>query len=181
MRALEFVTSTKNVHPTGKRPDYIIGPEVEHTAAYGKKTLIVNRFQDIDTIQAMADQFKCRHIYLEVTYALNHSRNQAQVLKRYRQLAQHFLKQGYTVTIDIPNELASRYADLTKDKNFVMNVAIQIPDMHKLGDRVSMKFVGGADWNKSGGVYVADFDEIRTKKNFTPWKQYDKDVKVLIK
>jgi len=179
MRAKEFTTSTKNVHPTGNRPDYIIGPEVERTAAYGEKTLIVNQFKDIDTIQAIAKQFKCRHIYLEVTYALNHSRNQAQVLKRYRQLAQHFLQQDYTVTIDIPNELASRYADLTKDKNFVMNVAIQIPDMHKLGDQVSMKFVGGADWNKSGGVYVADFDAIRTKKNFTPWSKYDKDVKVL--
>ena len=179
MRAKEFTTSTKNVHPAGDRPDYIIGPEVERTAAYGKKTLIVNQFKDIDTIQAIAEQFKCRHIYLEVTYALNHSRNQAQVLKRYRQLAQHFLKQDYTVTVDIPNELASRYADLTKDKNFVMNVAIQIPDMHKLGDRVSMKFVGGADWNKSGGVYVADFDAIRTKKNFTSWSKYDKDVKVL--
>ena len=179
MRAKEFITSTKNVHPTGDRPDYIIGPEVERTAAYGKKTLIVNQFKDINTIQAIAEQFKCRHIYLEVTYALNHSRNQAQVLKRYRQLAQHFLKQDYTVTVDIPNELASRYADLTKDKNFVMNVAIQIPDMHKLGDRVSMKFVGGADWNKSGGVYVADFDAIRTKKNFTPWSKYNKDVKVL--
>ena len=179
MRAKEFTTSTKNVHPAGDRPDYIIGPEVERTAAYGKKTLIVNQFKDIDTIQAIAEQFKCRHIYLEVTYALNHSRNQAQVLKRYRQLAQHFLKQDYTVTVDIPNELASRYADLTKDKNFVMNVAIQIPDMHKLGDRVSMKFVGGADWNKSGGVYVADFDAIRTKKNFTPWSKYNKDVKVL--
>ena len=179
MRAKEFITSTKNVHPTGDRPDYIIGPEVERTAAYGKKTLIVNQFKDINTIQAIAEQFKCRHIYLEVTYALNHSRNQAQVLKRYRQLAQHFLKQDYTVTVDIPNELASRYADLTKDKRFVMNVAIQIPDMHKLGDRVSMKFVGGADWNKSGGVYVADFDTIRTKKNFTPWSKYNKDVKVL--
>ena len=142
-------------------------------------SVIVNQFKDIDTIQAIAKQFKCRHIYLEVTYALNHSRNQAQVLKRYRQLAQHFLQQDYTVTVDIPNELASRYADLTKDKNFVMNVAIQIPDMHKLGDRVSMKFVGGADWNKSGGVYVADFDAIRTKKNFTPWSKYNKDVKVL--
>ena len=179
MRAKEFTTSTKNVHPAGDRPDYIIGPEVERTAAYGKKTLIVNQFKDIGTIQAIAEQFKCCHIYLEVTYALNHSRNQAQVLKRYRQLAQHFLKQDYTVTVDIPNELASRYADLTKNKHFVMNVAIQIPDMHKLGDRVSMKFVGGADWNKSGGVYVADFDAIRTKKNFTSWSKYDKDVKVL--
>jgi len=178
MRAKEFTTSTKNVHPTGDRPDYIIGPEVERTAAYGKKTLIVNQFKDINTIQSIAEKFKCRHIYLEVTYALNHSSNQAQVLKRYRQLARHFLQQDYTVTIDIPNELASRYADLTNNKNFVMNVAIQIPDMHKLGDRVSMKFVGGADWNKSGGVYVADFDTIRVKKNFTPWKRYDKDVKV---
>jgi hypothetical protein len=62
-----------------------------------------------------------------------------------------------------------------------MNVAIQIPDMHKLGDRVSMKFVGGEDWNKSGGVYVADFDEIRTKKNFTPWDKYDNDFKVEVK
>jgi hypothetical protein len=181
MRAKEFTTSTKNVHPTGKRPDYIIGPEVEKTAAFGKKTLIVNQLTDCDILDAMREEFKCDHVYLEVTYALHYNKNESEVLKGYRKIAQYFLNKDVTVTIDIPAGLASKYADLTDDKNFVMNVAIQIPDMHKLGDRVSMKFVGGEDWNKSGGVYVADFDEIRTKKNFTPWDKYDDDFKVNVK
>ena len=181
MRAKEFTTSTKNVHPTGKRPDYIVGPEVEKTAAFGKKTLIVNELTDCETLDAMREEYKCDHVYLEVTYALRYNKNEAQVLKDFRKVAKYFLDKGVTVTIDIPAELASKYADLTDDKNFVMNVAIQIPDMHKLGDRVSMKFVGGEDWNKSGGVYVADFDEIRVKKNFTPWNKYDNDFKVEIK
>jgi hypothetical protein len=50
--------------------------------------------------------------------------------------------------------------------------------MHKLGDRVSLKFVGGQDGNKSGGVYVMDLDAIRKQKNFTPWSAYDVDVKI---
>jgi len=181
MRAKEFTTSTKNVHSAGKRPDYIIGSEIEKTAAFGKKTLIVNKITDCDTLDTMRKEFGCDHVYLEVTYSLHYNKNQNHVLKEYKKIAQYFLKRGITVTIDIPSELAGWYADLTDNKNFVMNVAIQIPDMHKLGDRVSMKFVGGEDWNESGGVYVVDFDAIRSKKNFTPWSKYDDDIKVNVK
>jgi hypothetical protein len=80
MRAREFTTSTKNVHPTGKRPDYIIGPEVEKTAAFGKKTLIVNQLTDCDILDAMREEFKCDHVYLEVTYALRYNKNESEVL-----------------------------------------------------------------------------------------------------
>jgi hypothetical protein len=179
MRAEEFTVSKKNVHPSGKRPDYIVGPEVEHTAAYGKKTLILNTIENLDLIDAVYDEMKCEHIYLELTYALRTSKTPTKTIADYKNLARRFLKRDITVTIDVPNDIAGEFADLVKQyKNCVLNVAIQLPDMHKLGDRVSMKFVGGEDGNKSGGVYVMDLDAIRKQKNFTPWSAYDVDVKI---
>ena len=45
MRAKEFTASKTNVHPTktSEMAPYVLGPEVEHTAAFGKRTLIVNK------------------------------------------------------------------------------------------------------------------------------------------
>jgi hypothetical protein len=182
MRAKEFTTSKDGVHPLkGKRPDYVLGPEVEHTDAFGKKTLIVNRIISPEEIQDIFDQYDCEHIYFEVSYALSQSKNQSKVINDYKKLAKHFLGKGITVTVDCPTDLAHNYADLTSNKNFVMNLAINIPHLHKLKDQISLKIMAGEYENDTGGIYVIHLDNVRKKKNFTPWKAYDKDVKVVTK
>jgi hypothetical protein len=182
MRAVEFVSSKKGVHPkTGPRPTYVVGPEVEHTHAFGKKTLIVNEITTIDEIEAIFDQYKCKNLYLEVTYALSKNKNTSKVLADYRKVAKYFLDRKATVTIDIPTNLAYKYADLTTNKNFVMNIAIEIPHMERLKDRVSLKVMAGEYENDTGGIYVAHLDDVRVKKYFTPWDAYAVDVKVVPK
>ena len=182
MRAKDFVTSKKGVHPkSGPRPDYVLGPEVEHTHAYGKKTLIVNKIISVKEIEAIFDQFECEHVYFEVTYALTQTNDKNKAIKDYKKLARHFLAKGVTVTIDITPDLAHKYADLTDNKKFVMNIAIEIPKMETLKDRVSLKFMAGEYENDNGGIYVAHLDDVRIKKNLTPWKAYDPDVTIVPK
>jgi len=181
MRADEFTTSKIGVHPLKNRPNYIVGEEIEKTAAFGKKTLFVNIASEPKIIEELITKYKCKHIYFEVSYAISNNKNKKKILKDFRKLAQYFLKKGILVTIDIPNELANTYADLTDNKNFILNVAIHFPKMHKLKDNVSIKFVDTEYKGGSGGVYVADLDSIRdTKNNFTPWEDYSADVKVIV-
>jgi hypothetical protein len=181
MRAKEFVASKTNVHPTKKSevPDYMLGSEVEHTAAFGKTTLFVNFPSDVEEIKQAAEEFGCEHIYLELSRVLKNTDNPSLITK-YHKLATELLN-DYWVTVDCPNTFAERFADLTDNKKFVINMAVLVPGIEKLKNNVSVKLTAGDFKNSAGGVYCLDLNKIRQDKNLTKWKDYNSDKRVDVK
>ena len=52
---------------------FFIGPEVEHTPAYSKKTLFVVDFQDTLEIEKYAREYKTPHIFLGANHSFDAS------------------------------------------------------------------------------------------------------------
>jgi len=187
MKAIEFIVSKKNVHPTDPRnlPPYVVGPEIEHTAAYSKKTLIVNKPASIEEIEQALTEFDCEALYLELSRATGHTygktTNNQRLIDTYHKQAEYFLKKGYWVTIDSPNNFAENFSDLTNNKKFVINMAVMVPGVEKLKGNVSLKLMGGDYKNPADGVWCFDLDKIKQDKNLTKWHEYKIDKRVDIK
>jgi len=178
MKLSEFVSeklkykSTK--HGKNDRAEFIVGYEIEHTAAYGKKTLLVTDINDLSKIEELLTEIDSDHLYLELTLALSKTKNAPTMLTKYKKVAKHFLDKDIWCTIDIPPEYVEEVVDLCSYKNFVVNIAVVIPCIKSLNKNAALK-ISDEYSGDNGGVWVTDIKSITVKSNFTPWNKYNKD------
>lgn len=79
-----------------------VGNEVEHTPAYGLKTLFVVGLQDVELIDAAYIAHKCKHIYFGANQSFPYiDINDSIKWAKWETMIQHFLDKDYLCTLDI--------------------------------------------------------------------------------
>ncbi len=88
--------------------DFFIGTEVEHTPAFGKRTLFIVGVQPIIEIQDWLDHFNSyedtsKHIE-HIFFGANHSFHPENALEwqRWETMVEQFLNKGYLCSLAIP-------------------------------------------------------------------------------
>ena len=76
---------------------YFVGPEIEHTPAFGMKTLFVVGLRAVAQIVEYAEEQTCKHIYLAANCSFQKN-------KLWNTLIPELLNKGYKVTLDWPIE-----------------------------------------------------------------------------
>jgi hypothetical protein len=152
---------------------FFTGVEVEHTSAFGMKTLFVTGVQTVEDIAANLQG--CEHIF----FGANHSFNPKEYdsWKQWEDMIYFFLKKEYLCSLDIPINLAEEFLEsgLNDDDNFIPQIRIPIPYL-KLWNYNTMLKIDDKDFKATNpGVWSHSLHKLTDRSAFTDWSAYKND------
>ena len=168
---------------------FFVGPEVERTPAYSRKTLFVVGPQSIQEIEQYAQEFKINHVFLTANRcfdALELVGDQYMVMgtpaSHWDTQAQVLINKGYMVTVDYPahkhvHALKVFDPSLWASRNFIPLVSVALPHVSNSSQNLTIKIddVGFGDKGTNPGVWCFNHKELTDNNRFTPWVEYDDD------
>jgi hypothetical protein len=152
---------------------FFIGNEVEHTPAYGMKTLFVTGIQSVESIALNLQG--CEHIF----FGANHSFNPKgyEEHKAWEEMIFYFLKKDYLCSLDIPMSQVEEFHEsgYCEYNNFIPQIRVPIPYI-KLWNYNTMLKIDDKDFKATNpGVWSHSLHTLMDRKNFTDWSQYKND------
>jgi hypothetical protein len=152
---------------------FFIGNEVEHTPAFGMRTLFVTGVQSREDIAANLQG--CEHIF----FGANHSYNPTDNLEhqRWESMIRCFLDLGYLCSLDIPLNQVEEFNDsgLCESDNFIPQIRVPIPYI-KLWNYNTMLKIDDKDFKATNpGVWSHSLHTLMDRSKFTDWAQYKND------
>ncbi len=173
----------KRDYTDGIRDDikFFIGTEVEHTPAYGMKTLFVVGLQPIEEIQKLLDdpftniKEPVRHIFFGANQSYDPVKDSN--WSDWDAMIQHFLEKDYLCTLDIPLSAVEGFNDggLCEYTNFIPQISVKIPYV-RLWNYNTMIKIDDRDFNSTNpGVWCHSLHTLMDRNKFTDWVQYKKD------
>jgi hypothetical protein len=165
----------KRDYDTGSSEEVIFftGIEIEHTPAFGKKTLFVTGVQPYEAIALNVQG--CEHIF----FGANHSFNPTtyQEWHDWEEMIEYFLQKDYLCSLDIPLSAVEQFNDggLNGYNNFIPQIRVPIPYI-KLWNYNTMLKIDDKDFNATNpGVWSHSLHTLQDRSKFTDWSQYKND------
>jgi hypothetical protein len=153
------------------------GTEVEHTPAYGQKTLFVVGVQAQELIEAAAIAHKCTHIYFGANQSFPNGRADSSDWTRWTNMIVPFIIKGYWCTLDIDvTEVGGLLeSGLTENTQFIPMISVKLPYIQQLGYNATIK-LDDIDFARSNpGVWCHSVYNLMDRSKFTDWSKYTKD------
>jgi hypothetical protein len=152
---------------------FFTGVEIEHTPAYGKKTLFVNGVQPIEDIALNLQG--CEHIF----FGANHSFNPQSYKehKAWENMILFFLEKEYLCSLDIPINQVEEFHEsgYCEYNNFIPQIRVPIPYV-KLWNYNTMLKIDDKDFKATNpGVWSHSLHTLMDRSKFTDWSQYKND------
>lgn len=165
---------------------FFTGQEVEHTPAYGKKTLFVVGVQSFADIQDWLDDFNSYedqsrhigHIYFGANMSFPHiDTNDAENWAPWENMVQYFLEKGYLCTLDIPVGCVEGLLEggLCEHNNFIPMISVKLPYIRQLGYNATLKLDDRDFASTNPGVWCHSLHALQKRSVFTDWSKYTKD------
>jgi hypothetical protein len=166
--------------------DFFVGTEVEHTPAYGKKTLFVVGVinpQKILTIvnesQEHTDQNKhITHIYFGANQSFPRLRvNDADAWRPWEHMIQTCLATGIWCTLDFDVSCAEGVLEsfLVESDRFIPMISVKLPYIRQLGYNATLKLDDKDFQATNPGVWCHSLHELQNPRVFTDWSKYTQD------
>ncbi|CAB4221097.1 hypothetical protein UFOVP1636_134 [uncultured Caudovirales phage] len=155
---------------------FFTGVEVEHTPAYGLKTLFVVGVQDVDSIAANLQG--CEHIYFGANQSFPKlDINDADGWSSWEKMIEYFLKKDYLCTLDIDVQCTEGLLEsgLTERHNFIPMISVKLPYIDQLGYNATLKLDDKDFRATNPGVWCHSIHSLKNRRNFTDWSKYTKD------
>lgn len=170
----------KRDYDSGVKDDVVFftGVEVEHTPAYGMKTLFVTGVQSYIEIKQHYANEQCEHIF----FGANHSFNPKSYdeHKLWEDMIMPLLAEGILCSLDIPIGQVEEFHEsgYCEYNNFIPQIRVPIP-YTKLWNYNTMLKIDDKDFKATNpGVWSHSLHKLMDRDVFTPWDKY-KDDKVL--
>jgi len=164
-------------YSTGQKDDvtFFVGDEIEHTPAYGMKTLFVVGRQSIETIKHVLKDQDIQHIF----FGANHSFNPEgyDEHESWETMITYFLEQGYWCSLDIPMNQIEEFNDggLNDYDRFIPQIRVPIPYV-KLWNYNTMVKIDDKDFKATNpGVWSHSLHKLMDRSVFTDWTCYKND------
>ena len=155
---------------------FFYGTEVEHTPAFGKKTMFVVGVQSVDEIAANIQG--CEHIYFGANQSFpTINTNDHVKWTQWENMILPFLQIGYLCTLDIDVNCVEGLLEssLTEDHNFIPMISVKMPYIRQLGYNATLK-LDDKDFDATNpGVWCHSIHELQNRDHFTDWSKYTKD------
>ena len=155
--------------------EFFVGTEVEHSPAYGLKTLFVVGLQDPEKIQSLAAQNKCEHIYFGANMSFNPASDAE--WDEWTERVHALMAVGYMCTLDVrlehvPKLTETKMSELTQ---FIPMISVKMPHVKLLNLNTTVK-IDDIGFNKTNpGVWCHSLSDLTNKKVFTDWSKYTTD------
>ena len=152
---------------------FFTGIEIEHTPAYGKKTLFVTGVQPVEHIALNLQG--CEHIFFGANHSFNPQTYEEH--KAWEEMIRFFLDKDYLCSLDIPINQVEEFNDggLNDYDLFIPQIRVPIPYV-KLWNYNTMIKIDDKDFKATNpGVWSHSLHSLMDRKNFTDWAQYKND------
>lgn len=153
---------------------FFIGNEVEHTPAFGMKTLFVTGVQPVEHIALNLQG--CEHIFFGANHSFNPSGYDEH--KSWEDMISYFLNMDYLCSLDIPINQVEEFHEggLCSYENFIPQIRVPIPYI-KLWNYNTMLKIDDKDFKATNpGVWTHSLHELQDRSKFTPWRKYKNDI-----
>ena len=170
----------ERTYSTGTANDavYFVGTEIEHTPAYGMRTLFVVGLQDALDITIQCTMNRCDHIYLGANQSYN-PKDYGEV-SQWDDLVANLIQAGLLVTLDID----SKYINISSDllacacswDNFIPMLSFKVPYIRNLNYNACVKIDDKGFKATNPGVWVHHLHDLMDRRRFTDWSKYTNDV-----
>ncbi len=163
---------------------FFVGTEVEHTPAFGMRTLFVVGVQPTSEIHAAAMANECDHIYFGANQSFpNLDINDSHQWRQWEQMITTMLKSGrsdaqnYMCTLDIDVACVEGLVEgpLTEHHNFIPMISVKLPYLQHLGYNATIKLDDKDFKATNPGVWCHSLHNLKNRSVFTDWSKYTQD------
>ena len=172
--------------PEHENVNFFVGTEVEHTPAYGKKTLFVIGVQDYHKIleivadsRALLDASQhIEHVYFGANMSFPRlSVNDGAGWAPWETMIYSVLEQDILCTLDIDIACVEGLLEsgLCERDKFIPMISAKLPYINQLGYNATLK-IDDKDFRATNpGVWCHSIHSLQKRSVFTDWSKYTKD------
>ena len=163
--------------PGHNQVSFFVGTEVEHSPAFGHRTLFVVGIQDSQIIYQEVANNDCTHIYFGADQSFPQYDMSADEWQDWEIMIQDCLEKGILCTLDfdVANVKFVTEGSLTEYNNFIPMISVKLPYIQQLGYNATIKLDDKDFAATNPGVWCHSLHELRDRSVFTDWSKYTKD------
>jgi hypothetical protein len=155
--------------------DFFLGQEVEHTSAFGMRTLFVVGYKSTEDIELHVKNHNVTHIF----FGANDSYHPITPADHtaWENVIMTFLDRGYWCSLDIPFRYVEEFHEggLCERDRFIPIIKVPIPYI-KLWNYNTCVKIDDRDFAATNpGVWVHQLDDLKKRDRFTDWSKYQND------
>ena len=154
------------------------GIEIEHTPAYGMKTLFVVGTMNPQAVVNTALSNNCKHIYFGANQSFPQlDTNDSVGWRGWEDMIEYCLDNDFWCTLDLaPGQVEGLLeSSLTEYRRFIPQISVKLPYIKQLGYNLTIK-IDDKDFEATNpGVWCVPVGAVTQRKYFTDWDQYGKD------
>ena len=161
-----------------KNVSFFIGTEVEHTPAFGKRTLFVVGLQDSQIVQQEAKNNNCEHIYFGANQSFPAlAINDADAWREWEIMIQDCLAANWVCTLDLDHAQAEGLLEsgLVEFNNFIPMISVKLPYIKQFGYNAVLKIDDRDFAATNPGVWCHSLHNLQKRSVFSDWSKYTKD------
>jgi hypothetical protein len=158
--------------------NFFVGREVEHSPAFGHKTLFVVGVQDASVIINMVMNNNCSHVYFGANQSFpNPETNDGDTWREWEGMITECLQRGLLCTLDLDVKSAEGLAEgcLIEYNNFIPMISVKLPYLQLLGYNATIKLDDKDFAATNPGVWCHQLHDLKDRKKFTDWSKYTQD------
>lgn len=166
--------------PEHDNVNFFVGDEVEHTPAYGKKTLFVVGVHKVGEISKHINNNPAgiEHIYFGANQSFpNLHVNDGGEWAKWETMIWPLLDQGYWCTLDVDIQCVEGLAEsgLCEHNRFIPMISAKLPYIQLLGYNATLKLDDTDFEHSNPGVWCHSIHQLQSRRKFTDWSKYTKD------
>ena len=157
---------------------FFIGTEVEHSPAFGHRTLFVVGVQDGQIAAQEALNNDCTHVYFGANQSFpNLDTNDGDAWREWESMIMDCLNRGFLCTLDLDVKSVEGLIEgaLVEYNNFIPMISVKLPYLQMLGYNATIKLDDKDFAATNPGVWCHSLHDLRNRKVFTDWSKYTKD------
>jgi hypothetical protein len=162
-----------------EQPNFFVGTEVEHSPAFGMKTLFVVGLQPADEILKAAKKNKVEHIYFgaNMSFSIDQTQPEYEQYLAWNDPIMFMLREDYWVTLDYDVKYHEGVLEegWSEQDRFISMISVKLPYIRGLGYNACIKLDDRDFRSTNPGVWVHSVNDLTTRENFTDWSKYTKD------
>jgi hypothetical protein len=166
------------IRPGHEEASFFIGTEVEHSPAYGMRTLFVVGVQDPVKIVGMAQKNNCEHVYFGANQSFpNPDINNSEVWRDWESMIGACLMHGAWCTLDVDVQAAQGLLEgsLVDHSRFIPMISVKLPYTKLYNYNTTIK-IDDKDFQATNpGVWCHSLHDLQNRAVFTDWSKYTQD------
>jgi hypothetical protein len=158
---------------------FFIGNEVEHTPAFGLRTLFVVGVQDPQIVLQTFANNDCEHIYFGANQSFPElDKNDADGWRDWEWMIQTCLESvpNYcTLDLDVNQAEGLLESALVEFNNFIPMISVKLPYIRQFGYNATLKLDDRDFKATNPGVWCHSLHSLQRRSVFTDWSKYTQD------